>query len=71
MTKTTKLGDGYGRAKVRSLTLPAGQGGSRIALDVGGMGVEMSPAQARKLAKLLLDAAAPQAGGRGAQKLAP
>ena len=50
-TRTTNLANGYGRAKVT--TIDAG----RIALEVCDMGVEMSPSQARKLAKLLLDAA--------------
>jgi len=49
-TRTTKLANGYGRAKVT--TIAAG----RIALDVG-TDVEMSPKQARKLAALLVSAA--------------
>lgn len=57
-TRTTKLAPGYGAAKVQRLI---GYESHRVAIDLGDGAVEMSPRQARKLAGLLIAAAAPKA----------
>ena len=56
-TKTTDLAPGYGAAKVQRLI---GRWSHQVAIDLGDGAFEMSPRQARRLAALLVEAAAPK-----------
>jgi hypothetical protein len=53
-TRSTRMGEGYGRARVHHI---AGHHDHRVAIDLGDGPCEMTAAQARKLAGLLLEAA--------------